>query len=72
MQMRSKLTVERRQQWRRTAVEIALFLILSLFLSLVYNAVSPTGLRILPKKSPVEKQSVVSSTLLSQAPRVMP
>ncbi|MDP2156263.1 MAG: hypothetical protein Q8K68_00965 [Nitrospirota bacterium] len=70
--MRSKLTVERRQQWRRTAVEIALFLILSLFLSLVYNAVSPTGLRILPKKSSEEKQAVVSSTLLSQSPMVLP
>jgi hypothetical protein len=61
-----------KEQRRRIAVEIALFLILSLFLSLVYNAVSPTGLRILPKKSPQEKQAVVSGMLLSRSPMVLP
>jgi len=71
MQMISELRIERRHQWRRTAIEIALFLILSLFLSLVYNAVSPTGLRILPKKSPEEKQAVGHNMLVSQSPRVL-
>jgi hypothetical protein len=70
--MRSTFRRERRHQWRRTAVEIALFLILSLFLSLVYNAVSPTGLRILPKKSQQEKQAVGHIMLASQSPTVLP
>lgn len=65
--MKSKLRMGSRQQLKRTAVEIALFIILSLFLSLVYNAVSPTGLHILPKKSPEEKQAVGRSMLLSQS-----
>ena len=72
MQMRSKLKMERRQQFKKTAVEIALFIILSLFLSLVYNAVSPTGLRILPKKSQQEKQAVGSGMLLSRSPIALP
>ena len=35
---------------KRILVETLLILILSLFLALAYNAVSPSGLRILPKK----------------------
>ena len=71
MRIRSGLRMGSRQQLKRTALEIALFVILSLFLSLVYNAVSPTGLRILPKKSPEEKQAVGRSMLLSQSPTVL-
>lgn len=72
MRTKSWLPMGSRQQLRRTAVEIALFIILSLFLSLVYNAVSPTELRILPKKSPQEKQAAGSGMLLSQSPKALP
>ena len=57
---------------KKTAIEIALFIILSLSLSLAYNAVSPTGLRILPKKSLEEKQAVGRGMLLSQFPLGLP
>jgi hypothetical protein len=40
---------------KRAAIEILLIVLISLFLSLIYNAVSPTGLRILPKKAEVKK-----------------
>ena len=36
--------------------EVILILLISLFLSLVYNSVSPTGLRILPKKKETSVQ----------------
>lgn len=72
MRIRSWLRMGSRQQGRSIAVELALLLILSLFLSLVYNAVSPTGLRILPKKSPQEKQAVGSGMLLSRSPIALP
>jgi len=35
---------------KKTASEMLLILILSLCLSLLYNMISPSGLRILPKK----------------------
>ncbi|MBU4320053.1 MAG: hypothetical protein Q8N12_08525 [Thermodesulfovibrionales bacterium] len=41
---------------RRIVIEILLIVVLSLLLSLVYNAVSPTGLRILPKKAETSVQ----------------
>jgi len=64
--------MERRQQFKRTAVEIALFILLSLFLSLVYNAVSPTGLRILPKKNQQEKQAFGHGMPVSRSPLKLP
>ena len=72
MRIRSVLRMGSRQQLKRTVVEIALFIILSLFLSLVYNAVSPTGLRILPKKNQQEKQAFGHGMLLSQSSMVLP
>lgn len=42
-------------RFRRFAFEVMLILILSLLLSLVYNALSPNSIRVLPKKSPDEK-----------------
>jgi len=64
--------MERRQQLRRIAVEIALFILLSLFLSLVYNAVSPTGLRIMPKKNQQENQAFGHGIPVGQSPMVLP
>lgn len=57
---------------KRTVIEITLFIILALFLSLLFNALSPSGLRILPKKSPQEKQAYAHGTLLSQSSKVLP
>ena len=46
---------------RRIIIEILLILLISLVLSLTYNAVSPAGIRILPKKvKNVEIKSAVS------------
>jgi uncharacterized protein (DUF58 family) len=41
---------------RRIVIEIVLILLVALFLSLTYNAVSPSGLRILPKKKETSAQ----------------
>ncbi len=41
---------------RKVVFEVIFILLISLFLSLVYNAVSPTGLRILPKKKETSAQ----------------
>lgn len=43
---------------RRIIIEILLILIISLFVSLIYNAVSPSGIRILPKKA--EKKAEIT------------
>ncbi len=40
---------------RRIIFEMLLILSLSLLLALVYNGISPNGLKILPKKNAVEK-----------------
>lgn len=45
---------------RKVAIEILLIILISLFLSLVYNAVSPSGLRILPKKTEVRSESAIN------------
>jgi len=50
------------EEMRRIVIEIVLILFVALFLSLTYNAVSPSGIRILPKKMEVRKD--VHSRLL--------
>ena len=41
---------------RKVVFEVILILLISLVLSLIYNLVSPTGLRILPKKKETSVQ----------------
>lgn len=51
---------------RRIAIEILLILLISLVLSLTYNAVSPAGIRILPKKvKNVEIKSAVHIQIIA-------
>jgi hypothetical protein len=54
-----------KEKMRRLAIEILLIILISLFLSLIYNAVSPTGLRILPKKAEPKKDVKLIEVCLS-------
>lgn len=50
--------IKSQEKMRRIIIEFLLILIISLFLSLIYNAVSPSGIRILPKKA--EKKAEIT------------
>jgi hypothetical protein len=51
---------------KRILLETLLILILSLFLALIYNVVSPTGLRILPRKEGRELERPKGNTTLNR------
>ncbi len=50
--------VKLKNKKRRLVLEILLILIISLFISLVYNAVSPSGVDLHPKKKPKSETSL--------------
>lgn len=60
----------KRQGLGRTVWEIVLILLLSLFLALIYNAASPSGLRILPKKAKTGQQT--GAALIQNVPAPPP
>ena len=55
------------EKMRKIITEILLILLISLFLSLIYNAVSPAGIRILPKKPATNAELIKGGVIIRSA-----